>query len=426
MIAFNGLFVAAEFAAVSVRSSRVQQAAEAGNRFARRLMKIMNDARALDAYIAACQVGITLSSLILGAYGQQNLAHLLIPLFEGFGGLQNAAAQSASAVVVLIGLTTAQMVLGELVPKSLALQFPTPISLSTVIPMEIALRVLSPFIRVLNGSGWLILRALGMSPEGHRHLHSPQEIQYLVVESRKGGLLSPQEQRRLQQALAMGVRRVRQLMVPRTEMVALRADQSVAEAHEATRSLPYTRYPVYRDSIDGIVGYVHARDLALARLTGRQDELIETMSRPIIGVPEDLSADRLLARLRETRAVMALVVDEYGGVAGLVTVHDLLTELLGDVADEPWPEEPGAERLEDGSFRLPGRLSVREAEDATGLRWSGEGDTVNGIVTDHLGRLPVAGDTVVIDDATVMVEAVDGVVAEWVVVTLPSVEEGGP
>ncbi len=420
LIALNGLFVAAEFAAVSVRSSRIQQAAEEGNRFARRLLGIMDDSRALDAYIAACQVGITLSSLILGAFGQQNLAHLLIPAFEGLGGLQNAAAQSASALVVLVGLTVAQMVLGELVPKSVALQFPTPVSLATVLPMEIAARALSPFIWVLNGSGWIILRALGIFPEGHRHLHSPQEIQYLVAESRRGGLLSPEEQRRLQQALSMGVRRVRQLMVPRTEMAVLRADQSVLEAHEATKSLPYTRYPIYRETVDGIAGYVHARDLAMARLEGKGDLTLEAFSRPIMGVPEELSADRLLARLRETRAVMALVVDEYGGVAGLVTIHDLLAELLGDMADEPWPDGPGPERLEDGSIRLPGRLTVYEAEEITGLRWSGEADTVNGIVTDHLGRVPVAGDTVLVDDATVRVEGVDGVVATWVVVKGPA------
>lgn len=419
LITLNGLYVAAEFAAVSVRSSRIQQAAEEGSLLARRLVPFMDDPRALDRYIAACQVGITLSSLLLGAYGQQNLAHLLIPLFEGLGGLQNVAAQSSSAVVVLMGLTVAQMVLGELVPKSLALQFPTPVSLATVVPIEISLRILSPFIRVLNGSGWIVLRLLGISQDGHRHLHSAEEIQYLVAESRKGGHLAPEEQRRLQQALSMGVRRVRQLMVPRTEMEALSVDLTVAEGHERTRSLPYTRYPVYRGTIDGVVGYVHARDLAVARLQGRSGDLLETLSRPILGVPEELSADRLLARLRETRAVMALVVDEYGGVAGLVTIHDLLTELLGAVADEPWPDEPAPERLPGGNARLPGRLSVHEAGEWTGLEWRGEADTVNGIVTDILGRVPVVGDTVMVDGGTVMVETVEGVVAGWVLVMPP-------
>jgi CBS domain containing-hemolysin-like protein len=271
----------------------------------------------------------------------------------------------------------------------------------------------------LNGSGWILLRALGISQEGHRHLHSPEEIQYLVAESRKGGLLAPEEQRRLQHALSMGVRRVRQLMVPRTEMKALRVDATVAEAHEITRALPYTRYPVYRGTIDGIIGYVHARDLALARLQGRSGEALESLSRPILGVPEELSADRLLARLRETRAVMSLVVDEYGGVAGLVTIHDLLTELLGDVADEPWPDEPAPVRLPGGAVRLPGRMTVHDAEEWTDLRWDGDADTVNGIVTDILGRLPVVGDTVIVDGGTVMVESVDGVVAAWVLVTLP-------
>lgn len=419
LIAINGLFVAAEFAAVSVRRSRVQQAAESGQWLARRLLPILQDPRGLDSYIAACQVGITISSLVLGAYGQANLSDLLIPVFAGLGGLQAAAAESASAVVILVTLTASQMVVGELVPKSLALQFPTPVSLATVLPMEVSLRLLAPFIWILNGSGWAILRRMGMAQEGHHHLHSPDEIRYLVAESRKGGLLEPEEQRRLDHALALGARRARQLMVPRMQVEALPAETTVQAALERIRSLPYTRYPVYRDSIDGVLGYVHARDLSMARLGGKGDASVESLARPILGVPEELSADRLLARMRESRAVVALVVDEYGGVSGLVTVHDLLTELLGEVADEPWPDEPGPERMPDGRIALPGRLPVHDAEEWTGLRWSGDADTVNGIVTELLGRLPVPGDTVLVDGATVLVEAVEGVVASRLLVSPP-------
>ncbi len=384
---------------------------------ARRLLPILDDPKGLDVYIAACQVGITLFSLILGAYGQAHLSDLLVPLFVNMGGLQTLAAESVSAVFILLGLTVSQMVIGELVPKSLALQFPTPVSLATVVPMQISIRILTPFIWVLNGSGWLLLRALGVEPHGHRHIHSPEEIQYLVAESRKGGLLEPAEQVRLQQALAMGARRVRQLMVPRTEMVALPADLTVEEALRRTTGLPYTRYPLYRDTPDGVIGYVHSRDLVIARIEGRGQGAIESLARPILGIPEELSADRLLARMRESRAVMALVVDEYGGVAGIITVHDLLTELLGELADETWTEEAGPERLPDGRVRLPGWLPIHRAEAWTGLRWAdGDSDTVNGVVTALLRRLPLPGDTVRVDDAEVTVETVTDMVADTVLV----------
>lgn len=429
LIGLNALFVAAEFAAVSVRGSRIRQRAQEGHRMARRLLPFLENPRLLDDYIAACQVGITLTSLILGAFGQAALSDVLVPIFADLGGLQAVAAETASAFAILLFLTVSQMVLGELVPKSLALQFPTSVSMMTIIPMEISLRILSPFIWILNGSGWRILRWMGVEPEGHRHLHSPAEIQYLVAESRKGGLLEPEEQRRLQHALSMGVRKVRQLMIPRTEMEALPAGLTLQEALERTRRFPYTRYPVYRNTIDGIVGFVHARDLAIGKLHGRGGEPLEALLRPILAVPEELTADRLLARMREGRAVMALVVDEFGGVAGIVTIHDLLTELLGEVADETWLGEPGPERLPDGRIRLPGRLPVHEAEEWTGLRWSeGESDTVNGALSERLGRLPLPGDTVEVDGVSVMVEDVEEMVARTVLVdilpgALPAEEE---
>ncbi|MDX1568304.1 MAG: hemolysin family protein, partial [Longimicrobiales bacterium] len=262
LIAFNGLFVAAEFSAVSVRRSRIRQMAERGNRFARSLLPTLEEAKTLDRYIAACQVGITVSSLVLGAYGQATLGEALVPLFEDWGDMQTVAAQSTSAAVVLVSLTTLQMVLGELVPKSLALQHPTRIALSTVLPMRWAEKVMSWFVDVLNGSGWLVLRLLRVEPKAHRHLHSPEEIKYLVAESQEGGYLRPEEQRRLNEALGLTQRTARELMVPRTRVIAIEESVDIREAVQVAIESPYTRFPVYRDSIDRVVGFVHSKDLA--------------------------------------------------------------------------------------------------------------------------------------------------------------------
>ncbi|MDQ3349848.1 MAG: CNNM domain-containing protein, partial [Acidobacteriota bacterium] len=192
LILFTGLYVAAEFAAVSARRGRVRGLAEEGNTLAARLLPVLEDPRELDRYIAASQVGITLSSLILGAYGQAALAPRIAPLFERFGALQPATAESTAAIVVLVSLTTLAVVIGELIPKSLALQYPTSTAIFTVLPMQWSIRVFSFSISFLNGSGVLLLKLLRVPSTGHRHVHSPEEIALLIAESRDGGLLEPE------------------------------------------------------------------------------------------------------------------------------------------------------------------------------------------------------------------------------------------
>ncbi|HUH13655.1 MAG TPA: hemolysin family protein [Longimicrobiales bacterium] len=426
LIAFNGLYVAAEFAAVSVRRSRIRQMAEEGNRLARNLLPTLQDAARLDRYIAACQVGITVSSLVLGAYGQASLGEELIPLFERWGDMQNVAAQSASAAVVLVVLTTFQMILGELVPKSLALQYPTRLAVLTVLPMRWSEKLLSWFIVILNGSGWLVLRAIGVEPKAHRHLHSAEEIKFLVAESRKGGHLRAEEQRRLSYALGLTQRTARELMVPRTRMAALDAAAGMAAAVEAAATLPYTRLPVYRGSMDDIVGLVHTKDLAAATLSDRAGpgDPLTPYIRPILAVHESLSADRVLSLMREERGIMAVVVDDFGGTAGIITTEDILSELLGDVADEFKQPGGGAERLPDGRIRLPGAMLLHEASTWVETPWQGDADTVGGLVMERLGRIPAAGDRLDIDGVEVEVEAVERHAVDTVLARPPADEEG--
>lgn len=438
LIAFNGLYVAAEFSAVSVRRSRIRQMAERGSGSARRLLPTLEDAKRLDRYIAACQVGITVSSLVLGAYGQATLGESLMPLFESWGGMQAVAAQSTSAAVVLVGLTTLQMVLGELVPKSLALQHPTRVALATVLPMRWSEKALSWFVDLLNGSGWLVLRLLRVEPRPHRHLHSAEEIKYLVAESREGGYLRPEEQRRLNEALGLTQRTARELMVPRTRVVALDESMGIDRAVRTAIESPYTRFPVYRGSIDRIVGFVHSKDLAAARLgagdqpvgesgeaeeaedvveeggkprsvdVDRAEGALEPLVRPILAVHESLSADRVLSLMRRERGVMGVVVDDFGGTSGIITTEDILSEILGEVADEFKQGGSGPERLPDGRVRLPGEMPLYEAPEWVGVAWEGDSDTVGGLVVSRLGRFPDAGDAVEIDGVHIEVEEVAG------------------
>jgi putative hemolysin len=406
LVTINALYVAAEFAAVSVRRSRIRQIAEEGNLFARRLLPLIEDPAKLDRYVATCQIGITFSSLVLGAYGQATIAVELAPLFEHWGSMQLIAAQSTSAVVVLIGLTIIQVILGELVPKSLALQFPAKAALFTVDPIRWSQIVFSWFITVLNGSGITILRLLRVPYGGHRHIHSPEEIDMLIVQSRDGGLLEPDEQQRLHEAIQLSTRPARQLMIPRRYVNAIDIETTVAEVLHQVANGPYTRLPVYRESVDNIVGMLHTKDLVVHYLAHGRVTSIEQVMRPALFIPENVNAYRLLTLLRDGRSHQAIVVDEYGGFIGLVTLEDVLTELFGDVSDEFKREQPQPERLPDGRVRLPGLMRLEDAEPWIGIRWEGESDTVGGHVTEALGHIPSVDEHITIDGVKIKVERV--------------------
>lgn len=404
LISVNALYVAAEFAAVGVRRSRVQQLATEGNALARLLLPVVEDTARLDRYIAACQIGITFSSLVLGAFGQATLAVALVPYFAEWGNLSTVAAQSTAAVAVLIGLTILQVVLGELVPKSLALQYPTQMALYTVLPMRWSLVLYAGFIVVLNGSGILILRLLGVPPGGHHHIHSPDEIDMLIAESSNGGLLEPEEQRRLHQALQLEMRPVRQIMVPRRDIMALNIDTPIEEVLRIIASSPYTRLPVYRGSIDNVIGMAHTKAIVARFIEDGELRSLHDVLRPVFAVPEQVTVDRLLTQFKEQRCHQAIVMDESGGTEGLVTLEDVLSEMLGGVADEFKVGATPPERLPDGRVRLPGRLRLGDVEPWVGTEWRGPADTVGGLVFQRLGRLAEPGDRLVIDGVEVEVE----------------------
>lgn len=334
LILLTGLYVAAEFAAVGARRSRLRRLAEDGNGLAARILPVVEDAHELDRYIAVSQVGITLSSLILGAYGQAALAPELGPLLRSIGGLDPETAQSTAAALVLLVLTVLAMIIGELVPKSLALQDPTRTAMYTVLPMQWSLRLFSWAIDVLNGSGALLLRLIRVPSTGHRHVHSPEEIELLIAESRDGGLLEPQEQVRLHRALRLGLRTASQLMVPRDRLVAIDIRTPLPDVLTVVTSSAYSRVPVYRGDLDHVAGMLHTKDVVTEYVKGMSRRSLASLLRPVVRVRHDMPADRLLTFLREHRSHQALVVDADGSIIGLITLEDVVAELLGDVADE--------------------------------------------------------------------------------------------
>ena len=328
LILANALYVAAEFGAVGVRRNRVRRLAEDGSPWARRLLPFVERPAALDRYVGASQIGITLSSLMLGAYAQATLGVALAPVVGTLFTLDAGPAWSVSAVVVLLALTAVQLVVGELVPKAIALQYPTETALATVLPMQASVRVFRPLLWLLNGAATGLLRLIGSRPTGHGHLHSPEEIELLIAESRDGGLLELEEQQRLHRALRLSLRTARDLMVPLERLTMIEERATWEAVLQTVAASPFSRIPVYRGTREAVVGTLRVKDL-VSRYIAEGPASLDRLMRPVARVPDTLAADRVIAHLREHRAHQAVVTGPGGRAVGLITIQDLLAELLG-------------------------------------------------------------------------------------------------
>jgi CBS domain containing-hemolysin-like protein len=328
LILANALYVAAEFGAVGVRRSRVRRLAEDGNGWARRLLPFVETPAALDRYVGASQIGITLSSLMLGAYAQAAISRPLAPHVAALFDIERVVAYPAVTIAVLLLLTAVQLVIGELAPKAVALRYPTETALFTVLPMQWSLRLFGPFLWLLNGTANLLLRLVGTRQSAHGHLHSPEEIELLIAESRDGGLLEAEEQRRLQRALHLSQRRARDLMVPLERLTMLEASMTWEEILRSVAASPFSRLPVYLSDRIRVVGVLHVKDL-VDHYIAEGPLPLERFMRPVVRVEADAPADRIIGVLRERRTHQAVVADADGRALGLVTIQDLLAALLG-------------------------------------------------------------------------------------------------
>ena len=317
---------------------------------------------------------------------------------------------------MLLVLTTLAMIVGELVPKSLALQNPTRTAIWTVIPMQWAERLFSWSIAFLNGSGNLLLKLMRVKNTGHRHVHSPEEIELLIAESRDGGLLEPQEQVRLHQALRLGLRTARELMVPLARLASIDVSTRLPEVLRLVATSPYSRLPVYRQTPDEIIGILHTKDVvmrfvaALAADAGpaREGTPLTALLRPIARVHASIPADHLLAHMRDKRIHQVLVVGETGRIEGLITLEDVVAELIGGVSDEFKGAPARAMLLADGSVRVPGEMRVDQAAQVLGAPWKSPGATVGTFIPQSLGHVPAPGEQVTIGGVDLVIEAVEG------------------
>lgn len=423
MIFFNALYVAAEFATVSSRRTRISQLAGQGNRMAQLLLPIMQDSKKLDTYVATCQIGITISSLVVGAYGQSVIAQLLVGPFArllillepalAFIGVESAvgwaepAAASIAVTLVLIAITILQVIIGELFPKSVAIQYPETVALAVTVPMRISQLIVTytGLIALFNGSGNLILRLMGRTmKEKNGHAHSPEEIELLITESHDQDLLSDEERRLLRNTFRLRDLTAKQVMLHRTRLVAAPLNSKVAELMQISLDVGFSRIPLYKESIDDIVGFVHIKDLF--RLHNQDSEDVASILREVVFIPETMPVSDLWKRLNSRRKYLAVVFDEYGGTVGLITFEDLIEEIFGELQDEFDNETALIAKDKDGRIYLRADLLVSDVNEYLELHLPEESaDTLGGLVFSELGRLPAVGDKVTFGEIIIRVEA---------------------
>ncbi|MFZ3130633.1 MAG: hemolysin family protein [Desulfosporosinus sp.] len=395
LVGINGLFVAAEFALVKVRKTRLAELADNGSWRAQTALDVASN---LDAYLSACQLGITLASLGLGWLGEPAIATLIEPLFVGFGAWSLFYTHTFAVVIAFLIITFFHIVLGELVPKSLAIQKAESIALATAGFLKAFYWVFYPVIWALNRIANLVLQILRIQPANEADLsHSEEELRMLVDASQKHGYLDKMEGKLLDNVFEFSDRIASEVMIPRQEMVCIFTQDTFEEILETVKKYGHTRYVLCEEDKDHVLGLVHMRDIIrFQEQSGAKD--ITQIKRDILAVPEGMPISHLVQRMRSQRTHMAIVVDEFGGSAGLVTLEDMLEELVGEIYDEFEPEQLDIQKLAENEYILNGRVLLEEVSEMLEIELEEETvSTIGGYVFSRIGRKPVKADVVYFD-----------------------------
>ena len=407
----NGFFVASEFAMVKVRKTRIEQLVKEGNSTAKIAQEALSD---LDKFIAAVQLGVTISSIGLGWVGEGTLARIIEPIFSFLPGIsQNIATHTVSVSLSFALITFLHVVIGELIPKSIALEYTEKTALIVARPMQWITFVFNPFIWLLNGFGNSLLKMFHI-PHSHKGsmVHSTEELDMLVNASYDGGVLNETEKDMLHNVFKFSDLTAKQVMIPRTDMVCIPEDMSFEDLNNLAAESQYTRYPVYSEDIDHITGLIHVKDLYSLSIKN-QERPIKSLLREVLLVPETMTMDTLVLEFKKRKGQMAIVVDEFGGTSGLITLEDVLEEIFGEVQDEfDEEEECDIKEIETDKFIANAMMRLDEmaeffniSEDAIDDE---DIDTIGGLVVKLLGRIANVGDSVQFENLTFIVREIDG------------------
>ena len=414
LVALNGFFVAAEFALVKLRTARVEALQREGKAFSGTLGWLT---RRLDASLSACQLGITVASLGLGWIGEPAVARLLAPVFDRMGGVSEAVAHGVSFAIAFTGITMVHLVIGEQAPKIYAIRRPEPVALLSAVPLRVFYVLTYPFLIALNAGSNRLLRMVGIEgAHDHDTPHDPAELRALLVQARAGGELTGIEHQILDSVFDFEETTARQVMVPRPDVIVFEKDMPPAEIFELVRRHRHTRYPLVESSLDDAVGIVHVKDLT--GLDPAEPLDLESIARRPQAVPDAMPLGRLLRHFQATHQHLALVVDEHGSVSGIVTLENVLEQLIGSVQDEFDVESPIIVPAGSGAFLVQGLAPIEKVNRELGLALESEdADTLSGLLTAVAGRLLRAGDRLELEGATAEIVEVRGGRAERVRLT---------
>ncbi len=407
LVGANGFFVAAEFSIVTVRKTRIDQMIAEGHRGARAVRRAVS---APDRYIAATQLGITMASLGLGWMAEPALASTFEPALTFLPPhLAEHTAHSLAIATAFAIITAAEIVFGELAPKWIALERPEATALWVVKPLELFMRVFWPFIRLVHGTAQGVVRLLGLRGGDRRGMvHSEEELKMLVTASQEAGVLEEQEEQMLHRVFGFADLTAAQVMIPRTELIAVGADTPLRDLLRTVGQGQPTRLPVYRDDLDDVVGMLHVADLVKALSSGDATVNAGALAREVLTVPVTLGANDLLAEMRRRKAREALVIDEHGGTAGLVTFESLMERIIGEIPGEMGAQTRTIVRA-DGSADLDGLALVSDTNQQFGLHIDeGTYTTIGGYVLGRLGRRARLGDVIEVEGRKMRVAALDG------------------
>ncbi|HXG58566.1 MAG TPA: hemolysin family protein [Thermoanaerobaculia bacterium] len=413
-VAANGFFVAAEFAIVKVRPTQLAEAMAKGSTRAKMARKLTKD---LDAYLSATQLGITLASLALGWIGEPAFARLIEPLFVESGAFAPAIAHSVSLTIAFTIISILHIVLGELAPKSVAIQKPVGTSLWVAHALHAFYLVMFPAIWILNGVSRSLLKAIGIRPAADIEMaHSPEELRLILASSEKAGILSEENREIIEGVFQFSKRTARQIMVPRTDVTILSTTKSIEENLDIIRRTRHTRYPLCEGTLDQTIGLIHVKDLFLAQLRGPGRPLHE-LKRDVLFIPENSTVEAVLQQFIEHKTHMAVVLDEYGGASGIVSLENITEELFGQIQDEFDRERPEIEPLGNGRYRVRGDYLIEDLADRLKIDvGEPEEETIGGYVAARLGREVTAGDRCELGDLSIEVLEAERFRVRWVLV----------
>jgi putative hemolysin len=410
LVMIEAVFVAAEIALVTLRHSRIDQLVEEGHRGARRVKRLVEDPA---RFLAVAQIGVTFVGFLASAYAAVNLADRLAQTLKDVPVLKEAAGGVALLAITVL-LSSFTIVFGELVPKTLALAYPDRVALTLGGPLDVVGHIFGPLVRTLTWLTAKVVGALGAGTSRQAQINT-EELKLIVERGGETGVLEAEEEQMISAVIELGERRVHEVMIPRTDMTALPVTAGIDDAIDTFINEGHSRVPVYKKSIDEIVGVLYAKDLLPFLKTGGPKPDLRKLLRPPLFVPESMSIDDLLHKLQGRRVHLAIVLDEYGGTAGMVTIEDLLEEIVGDIQDEYDAEEPMTVKLSDDQARVDGRASVDDLAEVFGLELGGledadEYDTVGGLIYHRIGGVPRPGDRVELAEQglTLTVEVTDG------------------